>query len=185
MPTAFAIITIESHPKARHGESKKHPPLTAEKHKENQEKHEEKQDGIDQALAVWWEGSVALANDLSTRYKQKPKYFLEMMFQGGARMVNSQSKINPYNAFRAEKAAECRERGEVKDAPTLHTDYFDEYKTLTEEEKDTLVERFRDTKTREVKLRRDTPRGKIQDVVNIVRNIKLLVRGISPHPLHF
>ncbi|KAJ7730225.1 hypothetical protein DFH07DRAFT_781667 [Mycena maculata] len=173
---AFATITIESHPKACHGESKEHPPLTAEKCKENREKRKEKQDGMDQALAAWWEGSVALANDLSTCYKQKPKYFLEMMFQGSARMANSQSKIDPYNALRAEKAAEC---GEVKDTPTLHTDYFDEYKTLTEEEKDALVKRFRDTKTREVKLRCNTPCRKIQDVVNIVRNIKLLMVGLG------
>ncbi|KAJ7732774.1 hypothetical protein DFH07DRAFT_696399, partial [Mycena maculata] len=179
MPPTFATIAIESHPKARHGSSKTPAPLTAEKRKENKEKREEKKDGIDQALAAWWESSVALANDLSNRYKQKPKYFLEMMFQGGARMVNSQTKINPYNAFRAEKAAECRDNGESKDAPTLHHDYFEEYKTLTDAEKDAYVERFRDTKKREVKLRRDTPRGKIQDVANIVRNIKLLMVGLG------
>ncbi|KAJ7776644.1 hypothetical protein DFH07DRAFT_709853, partial [Mycena maculata] len=132
-------------PQIRHTEPKKRPPLTAEKRKENAERRAEKRDGIDEALAAWWESTVALADDLSTRYKQKPKYFLEMMFQGSARMVHAQGKPNPYNAFRAEKAAECRERGEAKDAPTLHQDYFDEYKHLTVAEKDALVERFKDT----------------------------------------
>ncbi|KAJ7764193.1 hypothetical protein DFH07DRAFT_738404 [Mycena maculata] len=179
MPTAFTTIAIQSHPQIRHTEPKKRPPLTAEKRKENAERCAEKQDSIDEALAAWWESTVALADDLSTRYKQKPKYFLEMMFQGGARMVHAQGKPNPYNAFRAEKAAECRERGEAKDAPTLHQDYFDEYKHLTVVEKDALVARFKDTRAREVKIRRDTPHAKIQDVANIARNMKLLMVRLS------
>ncbi|KAJ7733212.1 hypothetical protein DFH07DRAFT_780656 [Mycena maculata] len=152
MPPTFATIAIESHPKAQHGSSKTSAPLTAEKRKENKEKHEEKKDGIDQALAATSKN------------------------RSGARMVNSQTKINPYNVFRAEKAAECQDN-----APTLHHDYFEEYKTLTDAEKDAYVEHFKDTKTREVKLRRDTPRGKIQDVANIVRNIKLLMVGLGTH----
>ncbi|KAJ7785308.1 hypothetical protein DFH07DRAFT_948388 [Mycena maculata] len=179
MPTAFTTIAIESHPQIRHTEPRKRVPWTAEKRQENKEKCTEKQDGIDAALVAWWDGTVALVEDLSTRYKKKPKYFLEMMFQGGAHMVHSQGKPNPYNAFRAEKAAECHERGEAKDVPTLHTDYFDEYKSLTVAEKDALVERFKDMKTREVKLRRDTPCAKIQDVANIARNMKLLMVGLS------
>ncbi|KAJ7432593.1 hypothetical protein B0H11DRAFT_1661415, partial [Mycena galericulata] len=130
-------------PHIRHTEPKKRAPLTTEQRHENQEKRQTKQAAIDAAISNWWDGTMALADDLAARYKQKPKYFLELMFQGGARMVNHQEKINPYNAFKAEKAAECRERGESKQAPELHDEYFDEYKNLTTDEKDALVERFR------------------------------------------
>ncbi|KAJ7717536.1 hypothetical protein DFH07DRAFT_738442 [Mycena maculata] len=179
MPTAFTTIAVETQPHIRHTQAKPRAPLTADQRKEKKEEREIKQDGIDAALAKWYDESVALAEDLSIKYKQKPKYFLEMMFQGGARMVHQQAKTNPYNAFRAEKAAECRERGESKNAPKLHVDYFEEYQNLTDTEKEALIERFKDTKTREVKLRRATPRAKIQDVANIVRNIKLLMVGLG------
>ncbi|KAJ7753382.1 hypothetical protein DFH07DRAFT_960222 [Mycena maculata] len=176
MPTAFTTIAVETQPHIRHTKPKPRPPLTADERKEKKQERDAKQDAIDAALSKWYDDSLALAEDLSTKYKQKPKYFLEIMFQGGARMVHQQTKTNPYNAFRAEKAAEC---GESKNAPTLHEDYFDEYKHLTEQEKEALIERFKDTKARDVKLRRDTPRAKIQDVANIARNIKLLMIGLG------
>ncbi|KAJ7482798.1 hypothetical protein B0H11DRAFT_2193174 [Mycena galericulata] len=179
MPTTFTTIAIASQPHARNTEPKKRAPLTAEQRRENQDKRQTKQAAIDAAIANWWDSTIALADDLASRYKQKRKYFLELMFQGGARMVNHQEKINPYNAFKAEKAAECRDRGESKDGPELHDEYFDEYKNLTTTEKDALVERFRLIRDREPKLRRDTPRAKIQDVANIVRNMKLLMVGLG------
>jgi hypothetical protein len=65
--------------------------------------------------------------------------------------------------------------GEPKRAPELHCDYFEEYNQLMDAEKYEYVERFKETCNWEVKIRRDTLRGEIQDVANIVRNIKLLV----------
>ena len=53
--------------------------------------------------------------------------------------------------------------------------YFDEYQALTAEEKQELVERFRDERSTNMVLRRDTPRGRIQDVANVMRNIQMLV----------
>jgi hypothetical protein len=44
-------------------------------------------------------------------------------------------------------------------------------------EKQALVERFRDVRENNHKIRRDTARGKIQDVANVVRNMKMLVRA--------
>jgi hypothetical protein len=65
--------------------------------------------------------------------------------------------------------------GEAKDATELHEEYIDEYRNLTNEEKDEYVNRFQTNRARDVKLRRATPRAKMQDVANIVRNMKLLV----------
>ncbi|KAJ6612564.1 hypothetical protein B0H10DRAFT_1952250 [Mycena sp. CBHHK59/15] len=69
-----------------------------------------------------------------------------------ARMVNHQEKINLYNAFKSEKAAQvCEEGGRGKMAPELHDEYYEEYNALTEEEKADLVERFKDTKLEALK----------------------------------
>jgi hypothetical protein len=69
--------------------------------------------------------------------------------------------------------------GESKNACELHEDYFEEYRQMTDEEKDALVERHKDVGVRDIKLRRDTPRAKVQDVANIVRNMQLLVRSLK------
>ena len=58
--------------------------------------------------------------------------------------------------------------------PQLHEMYFKEYSKLTDKEKDALIERHKDVRAREVKLRRATPLAKIQDVANVVRNMQLL-----------
>ena len=112
MPMAFKFTTIAaaSRAHARFTEPKERAPLGADERKARKETAEAKQAEIDSALSKWSSDTLALANELAERYKQKPKYFLEMMFQGGAKMVHHQENVNPYNAFKAEKAAECRER---------------------------------------------------------------------------
>jgi hypothetical protein len=65
--------------------------------------------------------------------------------------------------------------GESKRVPQLHSDHIEEYRNLTDEQKVELVENFKNIKARAAVLRRATPRAKIQDVANIVRNIQLLV----------
>ncbi|KAJ6624398.1 hypothetical protein B0H10DRAFT_1740901, partial [Mycena sp. CBHHK59/15] len=98
---------------------------------------------IDAAVDEWRVFTNEKASELAERFDLKPRYFLDLFFQGGAKMVHHQEKINPYNAFKSEKAAEMREQGVVKRVPELHTDHFEEYQALTVAEKDALVERFR------------------------------------------
>ncbi|KAJ7726207.1 hypothetical protein B0H16DRAFT_1735740 [Mycena metata] len=187
MPTTFSTIAIASQPHLRHTEPKKRAPLGPEQKKERKEAREDKQQRIDAAASVltsqqvskWFSDTMALAEKLAEEFDMKPKYFHELFFQGGARMVIHQATVNPYNAFKSEKAAECWERGETKDAPQLHADHFDEYKHLTDAEKDELVERWVKHRNSNVTLRRATPRAKIQDVANIVRNMKVLMYGLS------
>jgi hypothetical protein len=108
MPATFTTISAASHQHIRHTAPKPRAKLAPEELKARQAESATRQEGIDDALAKWWADSMALADDLAERYKKKPKYFHELMFQGGARMVHHQDKVNPYNAFKAEKAAECR-----------------------------------------------------------------------------
>ncbi|KAJ7294037.1 hypothetical protein C8J57DRAFT_1041559 [Mycena rebaudengoi] len=179
MPTTYTTIAITSQPHARHSVPTPRAPLGTEQRKALKEQRDTKQEHMDTRINKWFSDTMALAEEMAVEFKLKPKYFLDIFFQGGARMVRHQNNINSYNTFKLEKAAECRERGESKRAPELHREYFEEYSQLTDAEKDEYVERFKEVRQREIKLRRDTPRGKIQDVANIVRNIKLLMCGLS------
>ncbi|KAJ7635959.1 hypothetical protein DFH06DRAFT_1002820 [Mycena polygramma] len=172
-------IGVASQPHIRYTQPKARAPLGPEQKQERKEARQDKQQRIDAYVNKWFADTMILAEKMAKEFDMKPKYFHELFFQGGARMVNHQKTTNPYNAFKSEKAAECRERGESLDAADLHREYHDEYSQLTDAEKDTIVARFLEKRGQDVKLRRDTPRGKIQDVANIVRNIKLLMCGLS------
>ncbi|KAJ7256401.1 hypothetical protein C8J57DRAFT_1028647, partial [Mycena rebaudengoi] len=119
------------------------------------------------------------AEELAQRFKKTQRYFLDVFFQGGAHMVHHQDKVNAYNTFKSEKAAECRENGNPKRVDELHNDYYDEYLKLSDDNKAQLVERFQDVKNRDVKLRRNTPQGRIQDLANTVRNMQLMMVGLG------
>jgi hypothetical protein len=195
MPTAYTTIAAASAPRIRINKPapKKAAPLTATQAKEKREKRETKQADIDAAVDEWRSYTNEKAAELAERFDMKPRYFLDIFFQGGAKMVHHQDKINPYNAFKSEKATENRECesihvhfrsianstlvGIAKRVPELHADHYEEYQSLTVAEKEAMVERFRDLKKRNLNLRRDTARAKIQDVSNIVRNMKMLVRS--------
>lgn len=60
----------------------------------------------------------------------------------------------------------------------LQDDYHDEYDDLTKDEKDELVREFNDEKDQLKKVSRPTARARMQDVANVVRNIRQLV-GLS------
>jgi hypothetical protein len=139
-----------------------------------------------------------LANTMAAEFDMKARYFLDIFFQGGAHMINHQDAVNPYNAFKSFKAAELREgaslwcpsspflivsciilAGESKKGAELHADHFEEYEALTPEEKTNLANEFGKICTQNFHLRRDTPRAKVQDVANVVRNMKMLVRALK------
>jgi hypothetical protein len=106
MPLTISAAT----PHVRFTEPKKRAQLSPEDRKDRQEARADKQALIDSAVTEWFSNTMALAEELATRHKLKPQYFLDLFFQGGARMIHQQKKVNPYTAFKAEKSAECRER---------------------------------------------------------------------------
>ncbi|KAJ7827837.1 hypothetical protein B0H14DRAFT_2594942 [Mycena olivaceomarginata] len=82
---------------------------------------------------------------------------LAIIEHGGTGMVNHQEVTNPYNTFKSEKVAECRERGDTKNTPQIHHEYYAEYCELADEEKEELVERFLANRSHDTKLRCATP----------------------------
>ncbi|KAJ7778072.1 hypothetical protein B0H14DRAFT_2401345 [Mycena olivaceomarginata] len=179
MPTTTKTLQAVSAPRARQP-APPCAPLTAEQKKEKHDERAELQHRIDTDVAKWFSYTNAKAAELGTKYDKKPRYFLDIFFQGGARMVNHQDKTNPWNAFTAEKAAQRREEGQTGlKAQGLQDEYKEEYEALTAEEKADLVTRYNAVKDDIPKIRRDTVKACVQDVSNTVRNIQMLLHGLS------
>ncbi|KAJ7692023.1 hypothetical protein B0H14DRAFT_2419927 [Mycena olivaceomarginata] len=180
MPTVYSTLSLASSTRIRTGShSQKTAPRTAEQLKEKRDARAEKQSRIDARVQKWMEDTNQLARSMATEFDMEPRYFLDIFFQGGAHMINHQDAINPYNAFRGLKSMELREQGIVMSAPDIHINFFDEYEKLTSEEKKDLCTRWEKVRTTNFHLHRDTPRGKVQDVANVVRNMKMLLFALS------
>jgi hypothetical protein len=109
MPAVYSTIAAASSA-CRHVENpKKAAPLTAEQQKEKRDERQLKQARIDAYVEKWMEDTNNLANTMAAEFDLKPRYFLDIFFQGGARMITDQNALNPYNAFKNLKAAEARE----------------------------------------------------------------------------
>jgi hypothetical protein len=203
MPTVYSTISLASSTRIRTGNhSHKPAPRTAEQLKEKRDARAEKQSRIEAYVQKWMEDTNQLAQTMAMEFDMEPRYFLDIFFQGGAHMVNHQDVINPYNAFRGLKSIELRERefsflisqssfqnylleGIVMSAPDIHTNFFDEYEKLTKDEKNDLCVRWEKVRSTNFQLHRDTPRAKVQDVANVVRNMKMLVRILLASVFYF
>ena len=84
-------------------------PLTAKQKKDKAIQREENQTAIDAAVDEWFESTTAKANELAERFNKKARYFLNIFFHGGARMVHHHEKVNAHNAFVSLKAQELRD----------------------------------------------------------------------------
>jgi hypothetical protein len=111
MPPAPVLLTIKnlSAPRQRIAPTQKPPPIPSQQRKEKLEKHQENQRQIDEAVAEWYSYTLEKADDLGKRFNKKPRYFLDIFFQGGAKMVTHNSKTNSFNAFKSLKAIELNE----------------------------------------------------------------------------
>jgi hypothetical protein len=83
-------------------------PLTAEQRKEKRQAHNEATNAITTDVDEWFSSTMAKAEELAEKYHKKPRYFLDMFFHGGARLVHERS-TNAWNAFLSKKAEELNE----------------------------------------------------------------------------
>jgi hypothetical protein len=109
MPTSYTTIAAASHRHVRNTAPKPRVPLSTEERTRKREEREERRDQQDQAVLEWVSETFAKADELATRFKRTQHYFLDVLFQGGAHMINHQDEVNPYNAWKTVKAAESRE----------------------------------------------------------------------------
>lgn len=77
-------------------------------------------------------------------------------------------------------SADTHQSSSLEGHPTklikLQDEYKDEYEALTKEEREELVEEFSAQRDERSKIKRPTPKARIADVANVVRNMQLLVR---------
>ncbi|KAF8169210.1 hypothetical protein K438DRAFT_1941401 [Mycena galopus ATCC 62051] len=198
MPVAFATIASASHARMRINNAphqKAAPSTTAQQNAKCMER-EERKAYTDTVVQEWCDITHTMAQKLAKKYDRDEKYYLELFFQGSAHMIKHQEVINPYNAFKHEKAAEVREHeshflllplillpsflteGVKKNTKEIHQDDFEEYQALTVTEKQELVACFQKVKDENFTLHRDTTKGNIQDVVNVMRNMTSLLTGL-------
>ncbi|PPQ82115.1 hypothetical protein CVT25_014277 [Psilocybe cyanescens] len=148
------------------------PAISAEQRKEKAKEREQTQEEIDNAVNEWFKNTIAKANELADRFNKKPRHFLDIFFHGGARMINTQEKVNPHNAFL---------KGHVVSMVNIKCDYMDEYNALKEEEHEELACKHKENKDSSRKLWRPLPRGRICDVSNVKWNMIFLLNGLKAH----
>lgn len=61
---------------------------------------------MDADVSQWFRDTQEMAEQLGLKYDMKTRYFMDVFFQGGARMVHHQEEVNPYSAFKHAKALE-------------------------------------------------------------------------------
>ena len=66
--------------------------------------------------------------------------------------------------------------GHPKKLLLLQEELKDEYAALTSQEREDLVEEFAIQRDEHTKVKRPSPKARIADVANVVRNMQLLVR---------
>lgn len=110
MPPLTTIKNVSA-PRRRDPLAQKHTsiPIPTHQRKEKLAARQERQRQIDDAVSEWYSYTLAKADELGKLFNKKPRYFLDMFFQGGVRMVNHRHKTNAYNAFKSLKAAELTE----------------------------------------------------------------------------
>jgi len=94
--------------RVRHTTSKP-APTTAAQRKEKAKQREDNQEEINAEVTDWFNETMAKASILAAKFNKKPRYFLDMFFHGGARMINAVEEVNPYCAFLSLKSQELRD----------------------------------------------------------------------------
>ncbi|KAF8164963.1 hypothetical protein B0H34DRAFT_687201 [Crassisporium funariophilum] len=173
-----STIQAASSTRVRHTQHKA-APIPAKQRKEKAAVREKNQEAIDEAVDEWFASTMSKANELAAQFNKKPRYFLDIFFHGGARMVHHHEKVNAHNAFVSLKAQELREEGRVMSLVNIQREFQQEYKALGDNEREELVQEYKENADSSKHIPHPSPRGRIQDFSNTVRNLILLINGLK------
>ncbi|TFK59028.1 hypothetical protein BDN72DRAFT_906209 [Pluteus cervinus] len=156
-------------------------PMTDHQREEATKAARESKTALDKDVAEWLDYTFAKVTELSKKHNKDEHYFYDLFFGGGLHMVNHHNKINAFNAFLSIKArdhrlVEGKESLKLEELQVLH---LEEYHALDDAQRLAYVEQFKALKTTSVELQRPTPRSRIQDVSNVIRNIELLLVALQ------
>jgi hypothetical protein len=110
MPNAFSTLSSASHAPFRSTIPRPKPaPIPCWQQKANRQERADRQAQIDAEISQLFDHIKATTDQLAKRFDMKARYFLDIIFQGGAHMIKHQEAINPYNAWKHKKALENQE----------------------------------------------------------------------------
>jgi hypothetical protein len=99
MTKSKTALTIKAATVRRPRRRLKQAPLTSHQRALKASSRAQRQANIDEAVSEWYSATLVKADQLAERFDKKPRFFLDLFFQGGARMVQKRKKINPWNAW--------------------------------------------------------------------------------------
>lgn len=104
----FGTVKALSAPKAQ-PRSVGRPTMTEEQKEEASARRMGKKADMLEDVQKWEDDTKARANQLGEKYNMKPRYFLDLHYSGGARLVKQREGVNSFNAFKSLKAEEINE----------------------------------------------------------------------------
>ncbi|TFK59017.1 hypothetical protein BDN72DRAFT_738419, partial [Pluteus cervinus] len=171
-----------SAPRVREPRPKSQPaaPMTEAQCKVAKEERDVLQEQINDEVSAWFKYTKGKVAELSKKFNRSERYFYDLFFAAGAHMVHHHTKTNAFSAYLSLKAREIRiADGTPVSLTTLGQTHREEYHKMDTETRTQLVEQHEMLKGSAMTLRRPTPRSRIQDVANIMRNIQLLIVGLQ------
>ncbi|KAK1216231.1 hypothetical protein PQX77_021145 [Marasmius sp. AFHP31] len=191
-PKKFTINKSTIDPRIRHAESKPKPPtLTKEQRDALNEQRRENNESIKKDVEEWLVEVTKKADSLAAKYKRTRRYFLDMFFQGGVRLVRPRAQTNSYNAFKYVKAKRAREEGGPKlDVEDLDDLYREEYEGLTVDELQPYIDEYEEDcggaeddddgpHLPRNTVRLPNARSRAQDMSNALTNVTKILNAMS------
>ncbi|EEB89385.1 hypothetical protein MPER_12518, partial [Moniliophthora perniciosa FA553] len=107
---AFAPAQATLRPRLRHYAPTR-VPMTQSQRKEKIKEGEKRRNDIKADMKLLYSDLEIRCQALADKYDKKPRYFRDLFFQGGVRLMKSQKKTNKFNAWKHVKSHELRENG--------------------------------------------------------------------------
>ncbi|KAL0567467.1 hypothetical protein V5O48_014520 [Marasmius crinis-equi] len=121
-------------------------------------------------------------NRMSDDFNMEPRYFADMVYQGGARISKPLNEPNTFNAYKAVVSYERREAGE-KPLPLIQLQELitDDYHTLSNDALEKIMAKYKDIRDEErlEKVKRPSMKEKIADVKRTVDHAVGLFNGLK------
>ncbi|KAF9048995.1 hypothetical protein BJ165DRAFT_1311016, partial [Panaeolus papilionaceus] len=114
-------------------------PLTQQQKKEKKAEAGERREELDAAVNAWFEKALEHADELAERFNKRPRYFLDIFFSSGARMLSQQTKTNPHKVFLHFKSEEARDDGRALGLMKVQQMHQEEYNKMTQEERQEII----------------------------------------------
>ncbi|KAK1225153.1 hypothetical protein PQX77_011909 [Marasmius sp. AFHP31] len=176
------VVPASTMPKSQRGKKPKRPAMTRaerERRRNNSKSNYVKMKLRIGALRRYVRAECA---QMGLDFDRKPRYFLDMFFQGGVRVSKLANEVNDFNAFKSNKAYELRKAdGPAMTIQEIQTTFKHEYDAQTPAERQKGVEEYkarRDLNARE-KIKYPSIKEKIADSASSVSQITGVLKGLK------